>query len=128
MISPVQNAFFAAFGRGLGPYSLGGITSNTNNGTILGSHFTNGNPNSPLLDNVFHHGASCSVPNSLPTLVRVRSVANQSSVGESGHSGGSLKFEIQGMPNSHPHSLPEYHDGLAQGLPSGTTSIMMVYL
>ncbi|CAI9756389.1 unnamed protein product [Fraxinus pennsylvanica] len=107
-----------------GPFSLGGITSNTNNGTILGSHFTNGNPNSPLLDNVFRHGASCSVPNSLPTLVRVGSVGNQSSVGESGHSGGSLKFEIRGMPNSHPHSLPEYHDGLAKGPPSGSTSNM----
>ncbi|CAA2955156.1 MEI2-like 4 isoform X1 [Olea europaea subsp. europaea] len=106
-----------------GPFSLGGITSNTN-GTILGSHFTNDNPISPLLDNVFHHGASCNVPNSLPTLVRVGSVGNQSNVGESGHSKGSLKSEIRQMPNSHPHSLPEYHDGLVNGPPSGTTSNM----
>ncbi|CAI9785036.1 unnamed protein product [Fraxinus pennsylvanica] len=108
-----------------GPYSLGGITSSTNNGSILGSHLTNGHPMSPLLDNMFHHEASSSVPNSLPSLVRAGSVGNQSSIGETGHSQGSLKFEIQGMPNSHPHSLPEYHDGLANGPPTGSTSNMV---
>ncbi|XP_022860739.1 protein MEI2-like 4 isoform X3 [Olea europaea var. sylvestris] len=108
-----------------GPYPLGGITSSTNNRTILGSHLMNGHPISPLLDNMFHHGASSSVPNSLPSLVRMGSVGNQSSFGESGHSQGNLKFEIQGLSNSHPHSLPEYHDGLTNGPPTGSTSNMV---
>ncbi|KAL0335897.1 UNVERIFIED_CONTAM: protein MEI2-like 4 [Sesamum radiatum] len=78
-------------------------------------------PISPLLDNVLHPGVSSSVPNGLPALVRVEP-GNQSSIPESGHLRSHLKFEVQGTPNLHPHSLPEYHDGLANGPSFGSPS------
>lgn len=73
------------------------------------------------LDTAFHHGISSSVPNSLPSLVRVESVGNQSGVTESSHPSGPLKFDVHGSPAFHPHSLPEYHEGLANGAPSPGT-------
>uniref|UniRef100_A0A5B7BKU7 RRM domain-containing protein n=1 Tax=Davidia involucrata TaxID=16924 RepID=A0A5B7BKU7_DAVIN len=97
-----------------GPVPQEGVTSSsTNNGTIFGTAIRT--PISPFLENVFSHEISSSVPNSLPSLVRVESIGNQSSLTESGHSQGQLKIEFQGTPNFHPHSLPEYHDGLANG-------------
>lgn len=36
---------------------------------------------------------------------------------ENGHSFGQMKFGFQGMPIIHPHSLPDYHDGLTNGIP-----------
>ncbi|THG21671.1 hypothetical protein TEA_000300 [Camellia sinensis var. sinensis] len=101
-----------------GPVSHLGITSSgMDNGPVQGVHSTIRSPVSPFLENVFNHGISSSVPNSLPSLVRVESLGNQSSLHESGHSQGQLKFEFQGTPNFHPHSLPEYHDGLTNGAP-----------
>ena len=67
------------------------------------------------VENVFHHGISSSVPNSLPSLVRVESLGNQSSLPDSVHSQGQPRIEFQGTLNYHPHSLPEYHDGLTNG-------------
>lgn len=64
------------------------------------------------LENMFHHGISSSVPNSLPSVMRAESVGNQSGFTESTHSPGSLKFDMHGTPAFHPHSLPEYHDAL----------------
>ncbi|KAM7487069.1 hypothetical protein LguiB_024553 [Lonicera macranthoides] len=96
-----------------GAVSLGQITSSSmDNGTILGVHTAKVAPITPFLENVFHHEISCSVPSSLSSLSRVESSAgnHQSSVAESP---GQLKFELRGTPNFHPHSLPEYHDGLA---------------
>ncbi|KAI3467807.1 hypothetical protein Pfo_024470 [Paulownia fortunei] len=106
-----------------GSLSLGGTAPSTDNGTILVPLSTNGGPISPLLDNVLHPGVSSSVPNSLPSLVRVEP-GNQSSITESGHLRNHPKFELQGTPNLHPHSLPEYHDGLANGPPFGSPSNM----
>ncbi|GMP82180.1 hypothetical protein CsSME_00036611 [Camellia sinensis var. sinensis] len=96
---------------------LGITSSGMDNGPVQGVHSTIRSPVSPFLENVFNHGISSSVPNSLPSLVRVESLGNQSSLHESGHSQGQLKFEFQGTPNFHPHSLPEYHDGLTNGAP-----------
>ncbi|KAL0364399.1 UNVERIFIED_CONTAM: protein MEI2-like 4 [Sesamum angustifolium] len=104
-----------------GPLSLAGAAPCTDNGAMLGSLSTNGGPISPLLDNVLHPGVSSSVPNGLPSLVRVEP-GNQSSIPESGHLRSHLKFEVQGTPNLHPHSLPEYHDGLANGPSFGSPS------
>ncbi|KAH6771116.1 hypothetical protein C2S52_015919 [Perilla frutescens var. hirtella] len=104
-----------------GSLSLGGTLSGTDNGTILGSLSTNGGSINPLLDNVLQHSVSSSVPNSLPSLVRVES-GNQSNIAESGHPRNHPKFELQGPPNLHPHSLPEYHDGLTNGHPYGSPS------
>ncbi|KAK2973841.1 hypothetical protein RJ640_011769 [Escallonia rubra] len=101
-----------------GPLSHGRITSSgTDNGTTLGVHSANGPPNSPYLENTFQHGISTSVPNSLPSLGRVESLGNQSTAAETGLSQDQLKFEYRGVPNFHPHSLPEYHDGLANCAP-----------
>ncbi|KAL0385272.1 UNVERIFIED_CONTAM: protein MEI2-like 4 [Sesamum radiatum] len=104
-----------------GPLSLAGAAPCTDNGAMLGPLSTNGGPISPLLDNVLHPGVSSSVPNGLPSLVRVEP-GNQSSIPESGHLRSHLKFEVQGTPNLHPHSLPEYHDGLANGPSFGSPS------
>ncbi|KAL2253830.1 protein MEI2-like 4 [Sesamum indicum] len=104
-----------------GPLSLAGAAPCTDNGAMLGPLSTNGGPINPLLDNVLHPGVSSSVPNGLPSLVRVEP-GNQSSIPESGHLRSHLKFEVQGTPNLHPHSLPEYHDGLANGPSFGSPS------
>lgn len=83
---------------------------------------TNGGPiKSSLLDNVLQHSVSSSVPNTLPSLVRVES-GSQSSIAESGHPRNHPKFELQSPTNLHPHSLPEYHDSLANGHPFGSPS------
>ncbi|PON54798.1 Splicing factor-like protein [Parasponia andersonii] len=70
----------------------------------------------PSLETAFHHGISSSVPNSLSSLVRIESLGNQSGLLESNHSPGPLKFDIHGTSAFHPHSLPEYYDGLANGI------------
>jgi len=59
------------------------------------------------------HGVSSSVPNSLPSLVRVKSFDNGREITEY-DSPGQLNFDIQDESSaSHPHFLPEFHDGLA---------------
>ncbi|XP_031282976.1 protein MEI2-like 4 isoform X2 [Pistacia vera] len=63
-----------------------------------------------------HPGISSSVPNTLPSLVRVEPVVPQSGLAESGHSLSPLKFGVQTTSSFHPHSLPEYHDALASGV------------
>ena len=81
----------------------GAITSGSMDpGTILGVHSA---IQAPSMETAFHHAISSSVPNSLPSLVRVESVGNQTGLAESGHSPGQLKYDIRG-------TLPEYHDGL----------------
>ncbi|KAB1207707.1 Protein MEI2-like 4 [Morella rubra] len=92
-----------------GPH--GAITSNAiDRGTILGVH---SGIHALSVETAFHHAISSSVPNSLPSLVRVESVGNQPGLTESGRSPGQLKFDIGGTTSFHPHSLPEYHDGLS---------------
>lgn len=104
-----------------GSLSLGGTLPGTDNGTISVPLSTNGGPICSLLDNVLQHSVSTSVPNTLPSLIRVES-GNQSSIAEPGHPRNHPKFELQSSPNLHPHSLPEYHDGLANGHPFGSPS------
>ncbi|KAL6569242.1 hypothetical protein OROHE_003523 [Orobanche hederae] len=102
---------------------FGGTAASTDNGTIFDLFSTNGGPTSPLPDNVLHHGVSSSVPNRLPSLVSVEP-GNQSSITESIYLQNHPKFELQGTPNLHPHSLPEYHDRLANGPFFGSASNM----
>lgn len=86
------------------------------NGTVLGVHPAIRAPiSSPFRENVFHHGISSSVPNSSSSLMRVDSLGNQSSFPESGQSQRQLKVGFQGTHDFHPHSFPEYHDGLTNG-------------
>lgn len=93
------------------------------NGTISVPLSTNGGPINSLVDSVLQHTVSSSVPNTLPSLARVES-GNQSCIADSSHPRNQLKFELQSSPNLHPHSLPEYHDGLANGHPFGSPSNM----
>ncbi|KAL7135223.1 hypothetical protein ABFS83_11G079000 [Erythranthe nasuta] len=103
-----------------GSLPLGGIAPGTDNGKI--PHLsTNGGSINPMLDDMLH---SSSVPNSLPSLVRAEPVNQSSTISETGHLRNHLKFELHGSPNLHPHSLPEYHDGLANGHPFGSPSNM----
>ncbi|KAF5960579.1 hypothetical protein HYC85_001788 [Camellia sinensis] len=93
----------------IGPISHGGITSSgMDNGTISGVHTAIQSP--PFMERVFHHGISSSIPNSLPSLVRVELLGNQSGLPEPPLSPGQTKIEFQGTPNFHPYSLPEYQD------------------
>ncbi|KAK7295611.1 hypothetical protein RJT34_18522 [Clitoria ternatea] len=55
------------------------------------------------------------VPNSLPSLIRVKSFNNQCEISEYG-SPGHLNFDFQAASAFHPHSLPECHGGLANGV------------
>lgn len=100
---------------------LGTITSNgMDNGTSLGMYSVG----SPFLEAAFHQGISSSVPSSLPSLMRVGSVGNYSGITESGYTKGQLAFDIRPAPAIHPHSLPDYHDGLANGIPCNSPNIM----
>lgn len=64
---------------------------------------------------------SSSVPNGLPSPARVGSIGNQFSLHEPNLSLDEMKFGNQ-HPSFHPHSLPEYHDSLANGLPYNSPS------
>ncbi|KAJ6393242.1 hypothetical protein OIU77_022669 [Salix suchowensis] len=91
----------------------GTITSSgMDNGPILGAPSA---IQAPFLKSALHQGITSSVPNSLSSLLRVESSGSQTGFAELSHSPGQLKFDIQGTPNFHPHSLPEY-DGLNSGV------------
>ncbi|XP_057950020.1 protein MEI2-like 4 isoform X2 [Malania oleifera] len=97
-----------------GPVSRSALASSgMDNETSLGlqTAFHHGISSSGM-ENAFHHGISSSVPNSLPSLVGIDSVGNQS-----GQSHGHLKFDFQGNPAFHPHSVTECNDGLPNGVP-----------
>ncbi|RHN44628.1 putative RNA recognition motif 2, nucleotide-binding alpha-beta plait domain-containing protein [Medicago truncatula] len=61
------------------------------------------------------HGTSSSVPNMLPSIMKVKSVANQCEFAESS-SRGQLNFDTQAALTSHPHSLPEQRRGFTSGV------------
>ncbi|CAI9093085.1 OLC1v1028500C4 [Oldenlandia corymbosa var. corymbosa] len=96
-----------------GSFPMGVVTSGVDNGTIFGSHSASGNNVTTFFENAFHHGVSSSVPNSVPSLARVGSSGNHAGVNDSAHAQqGDMKFDFRAVPNFHPHSLPEFHDGL----------------
>lgn len=91
--------------------SLGGITS---------SCMDNGP--SQILHTFIEPHQSSSVPNNLPSPARVASIGKQSSLREPNHSLDEMKFGNQSIPSFHPHSFPEYHDSLANGIPYNSSS------
>lgn len=98
-----------------GSLSQGGVTSNLDNGSALGSRSIGGPPMIPYLDNAFHIGLSSSVPKNLHSMKRVASFGSYSnSNGEAGNSHGQLTFGMLGTSNFN-HSLPDYDDGLPNG-------------
>lgn len=69
----------------------------------------------PFLQCALHHGISSSVPNGLPSLLRVKSIGKQSSLTGYSHLQAQMKFDVQQSAEFHPHSLPDYQDGLIMG-------------
>ncbi|GMH15078.1 hypothetical protein Nepgr_016919 [Nepenthes gracilis] len=85
--------------------------------TCSGSHSGMKAPVDPFIENAFRHGISSSVPSSLSSYLAVESVGNQLGISEPHNSLGNIKCDFRGLPTFHPHSLPECHDGLANGAP-----------
>ncbi|GAV60198.1 RRM_1 domain-containing protein/RRM_2 domain-containing protein [Cephalotus follicularis] len=86
--------------------SLGGISS-----TIR----------SPLSAFMESHQSS-SVPNNLPSPARVASISKKFSLCESNQSLDEMKFSNQSILSFHPHSFPEYHDNLDDGISYNSSS------
>ena len=76
---------------------------------------------SSFIENAFPHRSS-SVPNNLPSPVRVAPIGKQFGVCESNHSLNEIKCANQCIPGFHPHSFPEYQDSLANGVPGNSSS------
>ncbi|XP_051116254.1 protein MEI2-like 4 isoform X2 [Andrographis paniculata] len=104
-----------------GSLSLGETPLGSDNRTMLSSVTTNGTHINPILDIVVRPAALSSASNSLPSQARVEPVSRPG-ITKPTHIPNLLKYELPGIPNLHPHSLPEYHDGLANGLPYGSAN------
>ncbi|KAK7340793.1 hypothetical protein VNO77_21506 [Canavalia gladiata] len=110
------------------PTCFPGLHGVTKSGSMDGRRILGVEPASytPSPETALSHGVSSSVPNNLPSLVRVKSVGNSCEYTESS-SPGPLNFDIQAASAFHPHSLPECHVGLANGVhhisPEGTPNI-----
>ncbi|OAY48038.1 protein MEI2-like 1 isoform X8 [Manihot esculenta] len=65
---------------------------------------------------------SSSVPNNLPSPLTMASIGKQFGLNESSHSMDEIMFSNQCIPSFHPHSLPEYHDSLANGVPYNSST------
>ncbi|GAB4828525.1 hypothetical protein Ancab_018184 [Ancistrocladus abbreviatus] len=83
----------------------------------LGTHSGVQAPVAPFVENAFHQGISASVPSNLSSLLRIETVRNQPGLSKPGSSLSQVKYDFRGMATFHPHSLPEYRDGLASGTP-----------
>ncbi|MBA0674120.1 hypothetical protein Goari_015732 [Gossypium aridum] len=68
---------------------------------------------------------SSSVPINLASPARVSPIGKPLSFREPDHSLDGMKFANQGVPSFHPHSLPEYHDSLANGIPFNSSSTII---
>ncbi|KAI4336517.1 hypothetical protein L6164_015034 [Bauhinia variegata] len=66
------------------------------------------------LQTTFTQRIPSSLPNTLPSLVRVKPVGNQHGIIAESDSQGKLN-DIRPMSTFHPHSLLEHHDGLSNG-------------
>ncbi|XWS47748.1 hypothetical protein CRYUN_Cryun13aG0011500 [Craigia yunnanensis] len=63
-----------------------------------------------------------SVPINLASPARVAPISKQLSLREPNHSMDEMKFANQGVPSFHPHSFPEYHDSLTNGITFNSSS------
>ncbi|KAI3975954.1 hypothetical protein MKX01_016637 [Papaver californicum] len=105
--------------------SPGLITSDgMDNGAAQGLHSAIRAPISQFVENGFHHGMSSSVPQSLQSPVRVASMGSQPGLGEPSPSLSQMEFGFRGITGFHPHSLPEYHDSLANGGPYNSSTTL----
>ncbi|KAJ0988734.1 hypothetical protein J5N97_007090 [Dioscorea zingiberensis] len=107
-----------------GAISLGAIpSSGLNNGTLQALHSAVHAPVTTYMDTAFT-GISSSVPHKLSSPVMVASVGNDGN--PSGrinpcHSLGQMNFPFPGV-STLTHSLPDYHEGLSNGIPCNSPS------
>ncbi|XP_065872486.1 protein MEI2-like 4 isoform X2 [Euphorbia lathyris] len=76
---------------------------------------------SPMGSFIESHQSS-SVPNNLLSPMTMASVGKQFGFQEPNRSMDEMMFGNQCIPNFHPHSLPEYHDSLSNGIPYNSSS------
>lgn len=107
-----------------GPCTLGGIPSSLENGTMLGAKSPSRAPLTQYLDNTLNHGILLSPNSSLSSLVRLESVGKQLNLSETSHLLSQMNIEFRGKPNGLSCSLPEYRDGLTNGVPSNSPGAM----
>ncbi|XP_050221418.1 protein MEI2-like 1 isoform X1 [Mercurialis annua] len=77
---------------------------------------------SPVGSYIESHQSS-SVPNNLPSPLSLTSVSKQFGLHEPNRTMEEMMIGNQCIPSFHPHSLPEYHDGLANGIPINSSII-----
>ncbi|KAJ6853147.1 protein MEI2-like 4 isoform X2 [Iris pallida] len=124
--SPPNDSPPGSYDMMFGSLQLGAIAATSvDNGTVQSLHSAVRAPVSPFGETT-NHGISSSVTQNMSSPVRVSSLGSHRNLaghGESGHSLGQLKFGFQGMPIMHPHSLPEYHDGMSNGIPYNSSGM-----
>ncbi|KAJ7945621.1 protein MEI2-like 1 [Quillaja saponaria] len=99
--------------------SSGVISSGcSDNGTNQGLHFAMQQPTNTFIENAFHRNSS--VSNNLPSPLRLASAGKLLGVSESNNFNDGRKFSS--IPSLHPHSFPEYHDSLANGITYNSSS------
>ncbi|KAL8161740.1 hypothetical protein V2J09_013229 [Rumex salicifolius] len=84
--------------------------------TGMGIHTGMQIPAGPYGINMFNCDIPSSVHSGLMSPLQVQSPGNQIGLSMSSNSFGQTKFNLSGMRTLHPHSLPDYHDGLANGV------------
>lgn len=95
------------------------IPSGLENGAFQNLHSAVNTTHTPFMEST-HHGASSSVPKNLSateTFASVDSHRNQAALAELTHSLNHINFGFQGMRSLHPHSLPEYNNGVTNRVP-----------
>ncbi|KAJ9563939.1 hypothetical protein OSB04_009099 [Centaurea solstitialis] len=112
-----------------GPVSHARVTPGSlDNGTLLGLHSGTAAPATQLLDTEIQHGVPSSVSKSFTSIIGVESGGMPSSLLESSQLQNQLKYDFRSTPNYHPHSLPEYQDGLANSILCNSPSTMAASL
>ncbi|PIA27335.1 hypothetical protein AQUCO_08000010v1 [Aquilegia coerulea] len=137
LVSPEQAGSIPCLQRGsppnnstsgsLGPVSHGAITSSCMEiESVQGrnSPLGFGVPISQFMDNRFYRSLPPSVPQRSPSLTNVATAGSQSGLGEPGFAQRKMEFNFQRRPPFHPHSLPEFHDGLACSVPYNSLGTM----
>nr|XP_043623223.1 protein MEI2-like 4 isoform X2 [Erigeron canadensis] len=103
-----------------GPVSNVRVTPGTiDHRTLVGATIS---PATQLLDVELHRGIPASVSNSFSSIIGLESGGMPS--GQQSQ----LKYDYRNTPNYHPHSLPEYQDGLTNSILGNSPSTMTASL
>lgn len=96
-----------------GSTSSTSVESDTGCDTRAGIRATLG----PSVDSPACNKISSTDPSGLPSFLRAESARNQAGIYETGKLISQLNYDYRGLPTLYPGSLPEYSDGLANGVP-----------